>query len=56
MPWGLPQILCHLRDAAASDKKCDEYGRDPISDVFCFHGHSTPPTTRSRLPKNFCQP
>ena len=50
------RILPDLRDAAASDRKRYEYGRSPISNGFCFRGHSNPPSTRSRLPKNFCQP
>ena len=31
-------------------------GRSPISKRFCFHVQSNSPRTRSRLPKNFCQP
>ena len=53
---GVAPKLRHLRDAAASDKKRYEYGRGPISNGFCLRGHSNPPTTRSRPPKNFCQP
>ena len=48
--------LCHLRDTAASNSTGYEYGSSPISNGFCFQGQSNPPTTRSKLPMNFCHP
>jgi hypothetical protein len=57
---GLPEVsntkLCQLRHATVSNKKRYESGRSPISNGFCFHVQSNPPTTLSRPPKNFCQP
>src|ERR1017187_2170453 len=53
---GVNPKLPKLRESAASDKECDEDCHRPINNGFCFHGHSIPPTTRSRLPMNFCQP
>ena len=46
----------HLSEASAFDKKRDEYGGSPISNVFCLRSHANPPTMRSKLPMNFCQP
>ena len=39
---GVAQKLDHLRGAAASDKKCYQYGRCPIRNRSCFHGHFNP--------------